>query len=66
MNTTYLKVTRFEFIFTLNKSKMRNKAKTYFFRTFILGVLLVGAISCTTTNPPVNATTGATTTYPKK
>ena len=45
---------------------MSNKAKTYFLRSFVLGVLLVGAISCTTTNPPVNATTGATTAYPKK
>ena len=59
-------VPRFKIIFTINKAKMKNKAKTYFFRSFILGVLLVGAISCTTTNPPVNATTGATSTYPKK
>ena len=66
MDTTLCLISCFKIIFIINKAKMRNKVKSYFFRSFVFGVLLVASISCTTTNPPVNGTTGATTAYPKK
>ncbi|MDR3653985.1 MAG: hypothetical protein P4L34_13570 [Paludibacter sp.] len=35
-------------------------AKSKFLISFVLSLLFFVAVSCTTTNPPVNGTTGAT------
>jgi len=45
---------------------MRQKRKHIIFRSLVLSILFVAAVSCTTTNPPVDAKTGATTIVPKK
>ena len=45
---------------------MKQKSKYFIYRTLVLGILFIAAVSCSSTNPPVNATTGATTLVPKK
>ena len=41
---------------------MSHQSKSALFISFVVGLLLIGSVSCTTQNPPVNAKTGATVT----
>ncbi|MHB9142788.1 MAG: hypothetical protein ACYC25_13010 [Paludibacter sp.] len=45
---------------------MRQKSKNFIYRTLVLFILFLGIVSCSSTNPPVDTTTGATTSATKK
>ena len=45
---------------------MKAKIKSLVLVTFVLCLFFITAVSCSTSNPPVDAKTGATTITPKK